>query len=260
MKRVVVISDLHCGHRVGLTPPGWQYHASAANIERRKYAKMQAGVWKFYAETIDHLQPIDILIVNGDLVDGKGERSGGTEQLEPSFIKQAEMAAECLRYAQAKHIVITYGTPYHAGADEDFEGIVAKNVGASIGSHEFVNVDGLIFDIKHHIGGSTIPHGRFTAVARDYLWNELWAARNGQPRAQILIRSHVHYCIWCGTPDALMIVTPGLQGYGSKYGTRRCSGTVDIGLISFDVENKEEWSWQKYLFEAEYLKVKILKF
>ncbi|MFV0422206.1 hypothetical protein [Oleidesulfovibrio sp.] len=24
MKRIVILSDLHCGHLAGLTPPGWQ--------------------------------------------------------------------------------------------------------------------------------------------------------------------------------------------------------------------------------------------
>jgi len=190
------------------------------------------------------LQPVYGLIVNGDVVDGKGPRSGGTELLTADRLEQCAMAEACIKEARAERIVMSYGTPYHTGQLEDWEDEVARLVNAEkIGGHDFLNVDGVVIDYKHHIGASSIPHGRFTAIARERLWNGLWAERKEYPQAHILVRSHVHYYVYAATADWAAIVTPALQGYGSKYGVRRCSGTVDFGLVYIDIEKGgEAWA------------------
>ncbi len=248
MKRVLIISDLHSGHRAGLTPPDWQYPADAHDEDRAKFAELQRRSWEFYTRKVDALQPIDILIVNGDCIEGKGERSGGTELLELDREKQADIAAQCIEYVKAKDIVMTYGTPYHTGVTEDFERGVAATVNAKkIGGHEWVDVNGLVFDVKHKISSSIIPHGRSTASSRDVLWNFLWAMEEGQPRGRVFIRSHVHYFNYAGTDKYLAIITPALQGGGSKYGIRQCSGIVNFGVIRFDVESEDKFGWTPHL-------------
>jgi hypothetical protein len=115
MKKVVLISDLHCGHRAGLTPPSKQYRIGTGDTERDNFALLQSGIWDFMIGEIKELGKVDVLICNGDAIDGKGERSGGTELLEADRTKQADMAAECLSMFKAKKIFMTYGTPYHVG-------------------------------------------------------------------------------------------------------------------------------------------------
>ena len=66
MKRVVVISDLHCGHRAGLTPPGWQYQENDQDLERAKFGEIQRSIWNFFSEEINKLKPIDSCFVLGD--------------------------------------------------------------------------------------------------------------------------------------------------------------------------------------------------
>lgn len=259
MKRLVVIGDLHCGHRAGLTPPGWQYQENEQEPERANFGRIQRAIWDFYSKTVEALKPIDILVVNGDAIDGKGERSGGTEQLEADRIKQVEIAAACIAQAQAKAIIIIYGTGYHVGKEEDFERILGDRVGAQkVGGHEWLDVNGVIFDFKHFVSSSVIPHGRFTSMARDALWNKLWASDEMQPNADVVIRSHVHYHRFAGEPGTLMMTTPALQGFGSKFGVRMCSGRVDIGLVSFDVQSREDWTWRGHLLKASFLAVKPL--
>jgi hypothetical protein len=242
MKRVVIISDLHCGHLVGLTPPAWHINNDG------KLYKIQKELWGFYTQAIDSLKPIDILIVNGDAIDGKGARSGSTEARTADRYEQCKMATECIEYAGAKKIRMTYGTPYHVGQEEDWERVVADNVGAKIESHGFYNVDGVVFDCKHKIGSSSVPHGRGTAIKREKVWNLIWESRKHQPKADVVVRSHVHYFDMDvdSITDAIGIVTPALQGYGSKYGARQCSGTVDIGIVYFDVENGDS-GWPGYI-------------
>jgi hypothetical protein len=249
MKRTLVIADLHAGHRAGLTPPGWQYPLDSGDPERQAFALAQRINWEWFARHVDELRPINNLLINGDCLDGKGDRSGGTEHVELDRNKQAEMAIQIIEYIKPEKIVMTYGTAYHTGREEDFEQPIARAVNAKIGGHEWVDIEGVIFDMKHKIGGSQIPHGRYTAVAREALWNLVWAANGGQPKADIILRSHVHYFAHCGNSDTLAIVTPALQGWGSKYGARECSGVVDIGFLHFDIAGKGDYTWHAHILK-----------
>jgi len=244
-KRVVVISDLHCGHQVGLTPPSWHDTPDpTASLARQKLADFRKRTFSLYYKWIKELGQIDVLLVNADCIDGRGERSGQTELITSDRDYQCDMAAEIIKCAKAKKIVMTYGTPYHTGQIEDYENQIAKEVKAEkIGGHEWVDVNGLVFDMKHKVGSSGIPHGRHTAVAKENLWNILWSERNEAPRANIIIRSHVHYHSFSGGTDWLALTTPALQGPGSKYGTRQCFGTVDFGLLHFDVHPSGSYEW-----------------
>ena len=249
-KRLVVISDLHCGANTGLTPPDWQYrYIKNDRTKHNKYATLQKQCWDFYEDTIQRLKPIDILIVNGDCIDGRGEKSGSIELIETDRQVQAEMAAEAISRASAKNIIMTYGTTYHVSSNgEDFENLVKSYVKAdSLGAHEWVNVNGLIFDFKHHLGSSSVPYGRHTAVSRDYNWNVLWAERDEQPKAKILCRSHVHYFSFAGNKDFLGLTTPALQSQGTRFGARICSGTVDFGMVVFDVSPDGSYTWKPIL-------------
>jgi hypothetical protein len=241
---------------VGLTPPGYQ----SLNGSLAKFGEMQRAVYDFYRGWMELLHPIDLLIVNGDCIEGKGERSGGTELIEADRTEQAKMAVRCIEEARAEKIVITYGTPYHTGVTEDFEMQVADGVNAmKIGGHEWIEVNGVIFDCKHFIGSSAVPHARNTAVARDVLWNQLWSIDEQQPLANVIIRSHVHYFGYHGGVDYLAMTTPAFQGYGSKYGVRKCSGRVDIGLVWFKISDQGEITWKPEILKTELQKVQVLQ-
>ena len=254
VKYGAILSDLHCGHRVGLTPPSWQYKVpSKSSTKRRKWHKIQEELWAAFDATLKKTPPLDFVVWNGDLIDGKGKRSGGTECISSSLDDQCDMAIEVVQHVKkyckkdAKHIG-TYGTPYHTDTDGDeWENRIAEECFDKIGAHEWIEVNGVVFDIKHHIGSSAVPDGRHTAVARDALWNVLWAEQDLQPRAHVIVRSHVHYYSFCGDSNKLAITTPALQAMGSKYGMKRCSGLVDWGLIFFKVDDDGNYEWYPHL-------------
>lgn len=265
-KRVVIMSDTHCGHLMGLTPPDWQVPQGKRISRRRdKAAALERESWRWYADKIKELKPIDVVIFNADAIDGRGERSGGTELLTSDRDEQVTMALACLAETGARRFVLTYGTAYHTGDAEDFEDNLVVALRASegvesvkIGSHEWVDVNGLTFDVKHFIGSSAIPHGRYTSLARDVLWNELWAEHDEQPRADVIIRSHVHYFVYCGDDTFLAIITPALQTMGTKFGSRKCSGRVHFGLVHFDVDERGGYTWQAHVAKLEQQKARIV--
>lgn len=263
--RILVISDLHCGHRAGLTPPRWQMRPPEKESQwtkREKYAAIQREAWSWYSKNVRAHGPYGLVVCNGDAIDGRGERSGGTELITGDREEQCDMAETCIQRAMSKgtKLVMTYGTAYHTGAEEDWEGRIAANLRAEkIGSHEWIETHGIVFDFKHHIGSSSVPHGRHTAISRDALWNALWAERGLQPKSDVIVRSHVHFFQYCGDATlGLRLTTPGLQTMGSKYGSRRCSGLVDFGFVVFDVD-KSGLDWYEVLADLSSEKAVALK-
>ena len=244
MKRVVVISDLHCGHQVGLTPPDWNPMYRRTDAHNHTLSTTRRRLWKLYAGWMAELQPIDVLICNGDAIEGKGEKSGGTELITADRNEQVDMAVASLEEAKAQKVYMSHGTPYHTGVSEDFECKVADGINAvHIGGHDWLDVNGLVLGYRHFVSGSSIPHGRYTPLAKERLWNILWNEHDEYPKSDVLLRSHVHHLAFCGGFGWLGVITPAMCGYGSKFGTRKKSGTVDFGLIWLDIESRKDWSW-----------------
>jgi hypothetical protein len=248
MKRVVAMGDTHCGHLVGLTHPSLDVQHNSeeyAEIDRARRA-----YWEWYADEIAKLHPIDALIFNGDAVDGKGTKSGGTELIAADRTKQVEMAVAAVEETKAKAKYFSYGTGYHVGVDDDWENEVAEAVGAKkIGSHDWLNVNGQVFDYKHFINSSIIPHGRHTAMSREKLWNIIWSEGDLYPNSTIILRSHVHYFTVTGDDHYMGFTLPALQGLGSKFGARVCSGVVKFGFMHFDIEENGDYTWHAHILK-----------
>lgn len=251
MRKVLVISDLHCGHLVGLTPPGWMLPENDRSNHLSRLAKYQRHYWNFYTGQLAKHKPFDAVVVNGDMIDGKGERQGGTECITSDREEQCNIAKTCIKQALSKKtkLLMTYGTPSHTGKDEDWELNIANHFGCKIGGHEYARFDGVGFDFKHKIGSSQVPHGRHTAVAREKLWSQLWHEHAGFPKADVLIRSHVHYYSGSFGVNWIALTTPALQGLGSKYGTKECSGLVDFGFVIFHCK-KGAYQWEPVLLRV----------
>ena len=259
-KRVVVVADLHCGHRAGLTPTQWQTKPDDSVPQKAKWSIMQRETWNWYNRKLAALAPIDILIANGDLIEGKGTKSEGTENIISGRDEQAEAAFHAIAAAQAKQYRIIRGTSYHVGPGEDFENNVAEKLDCKIGDHEWFDINGLIFDCKHHTTGGNMPHTQATGIMGDNLWNLVWNEhQEGQPRGDVFIRSHLHFAFDAQgiLPNQRLFITPALQGPGTKYGARQCRRRVDVGIMHFDIKNRKEWSWKVHLMDMKFLAASV---
>ena len=250
--RVLVMSDLHCGHITGLTPPQYQQDGINGGFQRES--------WMWFKNTIERIKPIDVLIVNGDAIDGRQEKSGGKELITGDRLTQVNMAVECINAVHAKKIYIVKGTPYHTGKEEDLENLIYEKVGAeSISAHLKLLINNCLFDVRHKTGRSNIPHGRFTAMARTAMWNDLMN-HTEENKANIIIRSHVHYHIYGGhSNNRIFMTTPALQG-DTEYGYKECEGNVDYGVIYFDITKNgivKDWRMLKAIFETKLNKTQV---
>lgn len=236
-KRIAVVSDIHAGHRAGLCPP--YLDPSAGD----RWGKLRSTLWKSFLGMLQG--KYDLCIVNGDSIDGDGKRSKGTELITTDRLKQAKMARGVLEMIDAKDFHFTYGTPYHTGMGEDYEDYVAEHFNAEIGGHEWAEINGRVIDFKHKVGGTSVPYGKGLAIQKDRLWNLLWSETEEQPKSDIFIRSHLHWYFDCGDHRIRMFQTPALQGQGSKFGGRQCSGLVHFGMLELEIDERGKLSWEE---------------
>jgi hypothetical protein len=263
--RMVVLSDEHCGHASGLTPPEFQGKFISEDISKHnKLINNQRCTFNNFSKEIIALkkeQKIDICVNNGDAIDGTGWRSGGTELITTDRTKQVLMAKSILTFVGAEKNIVIAGTGYHTGEQEDFEEILANEVKGKFGSHEFLNINNQGFDFKHHCGSSSVPHGRHTPVAKEAIWNKLWTEAGLIPdKTKYLIRSHVHYYSCIEDDRMVSLTTPALQGFGSKFGSRRCSGIPTIGFLSFDIKANGTIIMRKHFMDLNEQKAKAMIF
>lgn len=142
---------------------------------------------------------------------------------------------------------LSHNTPYHVGEEEDWEDFIAQKFGERCHDHEWPEVNGVMFDVKHHIGGSQVPYGRITPLAKDEVWSTLWAEAGYQPKGDVLIRAHTHAhegrMHFIGAKQVFAFVLPALQAMGTKFGARRMSGLVDYGFMHFDIDSQGRFPW-----------------
>lgn len=265
MKRIIVTSDFHCGHQTGLTPPGYRWEevknpTTDFMRRRNKYLETQRGVWKWFSNNVKKYGPFDYHFNLGDNTDGRGEKSGGTELITSDLNVQVEMAIRANEEIKAKKRIMVYGTPYHTCAGySDLEDTVANGLNnvTKIGSREWVKVEGVTFDLKHAVGKSGVPNGQGSPLAKEWMWNVIWNARNEmQPKADIFLRGHIHDYNIIGSSDFTAMSIPAFE-WGTKFGNRICTGVVSIGFVVFEID-KENYTWEHVNCELNVLKTKAI--
>ncbi len=214
--RALFFADSHCGSNVGLTPPAYQYSiidnpVSEEHRRRNKWANLQRECWNWYNKKIEELNPIDKVFCLGDLIDGSGAFSGGTEQITTDRQVQVAIAIEALEKIDTTSMVFIYGTGVHTGQEEDFETQIADHFHSKIGSHEWEKINNCTFDLKHHQSGTKNP---FTSLFNEITANREWAIIGEQPKADVLVRAHTHKFCLARMEDCISLSLPALCGYG----------------------------------------------
>ena len=251
-KRIVAISDMHCGSRVGLTPTRFK---NPFDGEDPCWQDMRQKQWDWFENEIDLLRrdhAIDYLFVLGDAVDGPGDRQKGRDVVWTKKEEQIEIAEEVVRRVGAKEIRMVAGTPYHV---DDSEWILAERLGTKCFSSKTINIDGVIFNLKHKVGRGGAPGGQFTSPARAKVWNMIRNYRGEAADADIILRAHVHYhcgLSMVGNGKICHVYTlPALQGPGTLFGLEQCDGVVDFGFMHFDVSEDGRYAHQVHLVSME---------
>lgn len=230
-KNLIVVSDLHCGCRLGLIHPdgvgldgGGRYSPSA----------FQLGVWTWWREFWDvwvpevtKREPWD-LCVNGDALDGTHHNS--TTQISHNLedqqrIAEAALGPEVERCLSGGGVYYHLrGTEAHVGPSGEYEERLARSLGAKPNAEgQYARYDiwkrvgnQCLVHILHHVGTTGSAAHEASAVNAELTAEYVEAARWKRVPPDYIIRSHRHrfIAVDLGSANgyAAAIVTPAWQG------------------------------------------------
>lgn len=194
-KTIGFIGDIHSGSLWGLNP------------------KPETAGEKYLAQCYQHLikgwPKLDLLVLMGDLIDGKQPKAQGTLVHTAHLGTQTDMAIKVLEpvVAKAKRVIRVDGTPYH----EDFHGALGK-LDVAFGvtkAEQIIDLDlgSGILNVAHHpIGGATLYMG--TQVDKETLWSQIAAFEKHVPNARWIVRAHRHTYIKQETRTRTIVQMP----------------------------------------------------
>lgn len=233
-RNLVVVSDTHCGCKLGLINP----HARVRLDDGGFYqpSEFQAQMWALWrtfwdewVPTVTKGEPYD-LVHNGDVIEGVHHNS--TTQISHNINDQKriaiaalapELAACTKRGGRYFHV---RGTAAHVGQSSIFEDEVAEALGAvpnAVGQYARYDLwkrvgtpDGPLVHLLHHIGTTSSAAHEASAVNAELTAEYVEAARWGRKPPDFIVRSHRHRSIAVDLNSArgyaAGIVTPAWQG------------------------------------------------
>ena len=251
--RLMLLSDAHPGHITGLTPPDYWRNAAGGNSIFAKQRAQQKERWEWFAAEIDKVKKekgADHVVFNGDAVDGASTKIGGAEMSE-TLQTQIDMSKQIISFCKSdctKEVHMISGTNYHTRTRDgsiDLEKIISDQIGAHYSPIAFLNVGSskrpFIIKCRHHTAkGSIIGGGAIPGAVRQMVSSILSEKLMGDPAVDMIVLSHVHEASFVqmfqadGSP-LYVLTTPGLQGRGSEYGMKMCSGVVHFGFVVLDI-------------------------
>ena len=223
LKRVLVISDLHVGHSVGLWP-GSHPIEGGGKYESNEFQKWMYQCWLHMIDEAKSMGKFDC-IVNGDPIQGVNARDGGLIAPVPKDqVRAALTLLEPLR-ALAQKFYMIRGTEWHEGKAANEAEMLGQLLGAELDPQtaQYTRYEmfyafedkGPIFHFAHHVGCSSVPWYEATVPLRDMLLllSEVKRFQGSLgPRIKGIVRSHRHRSIYVNAPpDMHALVTPAWQ-------------------------------------------------
>lgn len=224
-RNVIVVSDTHCGCRMGLCPP------SGARLDGGgvyKPSRLQMKMWErweeFWGEWVPKVTKGEpyIVVFNGDAIDGV--HHGSTTQISHNLVDQALIAKSVLspvaeRASAYYHIRGTEAHVGKSGAEEERLaaelGAVADESGNSARWELWLDLHSYLLHFTHHIASSGSSAYESTAVGKEMVENYVESGRWGFRSAQVVVRSHRHrYGEWRQYGDKglqISVVSPAWQ-------------------------------------------------
>lgn len=237
VRNLIVVSDTHCGCRLGLLHPnGTTVDSGGLYLPSEFQRKMWAWWEEFWGEWVPAVtrgEPFD-LVHNGDAIDGVHHNS--TTQISHNLIDQQQIAEDVLRpvVERCKASGGTYyhirGTEAHVGKSGEYEERLARTLGAKpnkegqharydlwkrVGDRDAA-VHAPLVHLLHHVGTTGSAAHESSAVNAELAAEYVEAGRWGREPPDFVVRSHRHRSIAVGVPakhgKAVSLVTPAWQG------------------------------------------------
>lgn len=265
--RGVIISDTHVGGLFALAdlddpavPRGGQGKATREALFE---------IYRDAATKGPYSEP-DILVLNGDGIEGQNRKSNGIGTWTTDLNVQIDNATRILKMWNAKRIFVVRGSNYHVGAGNSglqCEEQLARNVNAEPIPHQdgipyenmersaweqYIHLGNITAHFAHKIAVSKVFHYQTTPTARQMLQaklNDRLRHEIDEYRTKVVVRSHAHYFNHIEFSGSKGYVTPcwkALDDFMLSNGPLDIS--PDIGYLGFTVTENGGFQHEKFLW------------
>ena len=264
--RILIVSDLHVGSSTAICSEHPVISDLGTTYNPNPLQKVLLRAWK---DMIKDLKgPIDLLVVNGECVDGANVRQVGQQSWSTNLEDQMNDAKKLIEMIPYRKVLLLRGSNYHDQIDgTNLEEVMAsklKNVvkyrayggEGSTDYFAYVKIHGKVFNFTHHIGFSKAEANRTTALAKEMKGMHFQHDTLG--RADVFVRSHVHYFVHVEFSNTHGVTTPAWKFPDAHLFRGGLAGTTpDVGAVEFRVYKDGVIDFQKYIAKIE-VKAKVV--
>lgn len=254
-KSLVVYSDLHIGSRRAVCsddPAETSYKPNG----------FQNILYEKWNESIDNItQKPRFKVINGEPFDGPNTKQTGRGQWTTNMAYQMEEAEKLIKQIPGEETVFIQGSGYHVDSGgTSFEEMLAKSLKARKYSTYFepsfaedfaqIRLNGVLFNVTHHIGFARWAAYRTTAIAREMA--ALHFMKESLGDVGVIIRSHVHYWVHVEFTHTHGFTTPAWK-YPDKHLFRGGMGGIipNVGCVEVIIEPNGKIIVEKHISEID---------
>ena len=266
MRWILLFSDIHSGHRLGLLNPETTLEEQDAEGRIVTYhpqlSAYQQHLWGLFTQNLEQVRGIVgedeiVAISNGDITQGVRypDLWVSTRMSDQVDIALWTMRA-LLKLAQIKVLRLCVGTASHEFGEGSAPRLVINalkpefpSVDIKVVQHGLLWVDGVSIDYAHHGPGASQRHWLQGNTARFYLRDLMQREiKAGRPVPRIVVRSHVHTHVRETLRDedrgelviSDLFITPSWCGMGDyAVQVTRSNYLVTHGMVLLGVEEGE---------------------
>jgi hypothetical protein len=247
---VVGVADLHCGSQTSICLP-----KNAQGSGLYEASKAQLALYEGWRQLSQDWHEPDVLVVDGDAIEGKARKESGAGTWTTSLIEQCVCASALIGMFKPKAIYIIRGSGYHVDSNGDsFEEVMAglmirgheepgipKMPVKRCGEHGHLSADELFLRVR---GATTfhfahqLPTGtswyRTTPLAKEMAL-ALYNASH-KYKANITVRAHCHFHVAVEFTSQKGYILPCWQ-WQTPYMLRKSAWMVpDIGALRWTLD------------------------
>lgn len=243
-KVVLPIGDMHVGCMGAIMPPEVVEYPDTPSKRKYHYpTDTQKELYKLWEQMCDDYPQPDVLILNGDLVDGKNYKESGMGCWTTEMLTQCEAACELLGMLKPRKIIGTTGSAYHSEKNPNADEIITKALGGEFkGGYGVVDVNGCRFYAQHKVGVSKSTwQYRGTPIGRAIVLANLAGGAYGH--LDVILKSHAHYFYYVGTSNQLGMILPCWKAHDDFGDTNVEFVDPCIGYVVFEVNDDGDYIW-----------------
>ena len=234
-KVMIAIGDTHLGSDGAIMPLEVNSEDWCEGRNRRYFPnQIQKDIYKRWEMMVEDAPRPDILVMNGDLVEGKNYKENGVGCWTTDSMLQARALAELVGMMKPRKIIATSGSPYHSDSNPNVDKLATEMCGGTfMGGYANININGKRIYAQHKVSVSksswqyrSTPLGRALVLAA---LNE-----DDMGHYDIVLKSHAHYFCYCGFSNSLGMILPGWKSTDNFLNTNIEFGNSALGYVRFD--------------------------